>query len=209
MAAPPLCELLQIYTITCFTLTANNMQKSAHSFKFCLVLAARHKLRNDQLSQLSPLMRVYVACALFNPKRICVTACCSFQLYHDAMPTAPGNFLFHCSEEDCGILNALKCFAPAQQSAARARRQCLDKGLAPIFAEADQDFGRVDFDDFMWLYTLVSSRAFSDPKDSSSSNLIPLFDLINGISCDLATCHLALHCHPVDATGQLLPLRVI
>jgi hypothetical protein len=93
--------------------------------------------------------------------------------------------------------------------------QCFDEGLAPIFAEAERDFGRVDFDDFMRLYTLVSSRAFSDPEESSasqessSSNLIPVFDLVNGISCGLATCRLALHAHPAGATGEQLPLRVI
>ena len=206
LAAP---LLLQTYTITCFTLTANNMRKSAPSCKFASCLPRAKS--SGMLSRLG--CPRSCACTwpvpLFNSKRMRLTACCSFQLYHDALPTAPGNFLFHWSEEECGILNALKWFAPAQQSAAHARRQCFDQGLAPIFAEADRDFGSVDFDDFMRLYTLVSSRAFSDCEDSSSSNLIPVFDLINGISCDLATCRLALHCHPAGATGQLLPLRVI
>ena len=48
-----------------------------------------------------------------------LTACCSFQLYDDALPPDSGNFLFNWSDDDCSILNALAWFRPAREAAAR------------------------------------------------------------------------------------------
>ncbi len=145
---------------------------------------------------------------MLKSKPMCITACCSFQLYHDALPVAPGNFLFNWSEEECSILEALKWFAPAREYAARARRQFFEEVLRPIFAAAERNFGSVEFDDFVGLHMMVSSRAFSNPEQESSPNLIPVFDLINGISRNLASCRLALHAH-ATAAGEQLPLRVV
>lgn len=61
------------------------------------------------------------------------------------------------------------------------------------------------FDEFMRLYSIVSSRAFDEGQGST---LIPVFDLLNGISCGQASCHLCPHAFPVSPT-QELPLQAI
>ena len=134
-----------------------------------------------------------------------LTACCSFQLYDDALPPDSGNFLFNWSDDDCSILNALAWFRPAREAAARAHRRIFDDVIAPIFQSELRQVGNVTFDEFMRLYSIVSSRAFGDSQDST---LIPVFDLLNGISCGAASCHLCQHSFPVSPTQQL-PLQAI
>ena len=129
-----------------------------------------------------------------------LTACCSFQLYDDALPPDSGNFLFNWSDDDCSILNALAWFRPAREAAARAHRRIFDDVIAPIFQSELRQVGNVTFDEFMRLYSIVSSRAFGDSQDST---LIPVFDLLNGISCGAASCHLCQHSFPVSPTQQL------
>ena len=128
------------------------------------------------------------------------TPCCRFQLYYEALPAVSGNLFFNWSDDDCRILDALQWFRPAQASAARLFRQIFDGVLSPIFGSEEGVFGSVTFDDVLRLYSIVSSRSFGCGREC---DLIPVFDLVNGISCGAASCHL---CYPAYA---LLPLQVL
>jgi hypothetical protein len=108
--------------------------------------------------------------------------------------------LFNWSDDDCRILNALQWFKPAQTSAARLFRQIFDSALSPIFGSEEGVFGSVTFDDVLRLYSIVSSRSFGSRHEC---DLIPVFDLVNGISCGAASCHLIHHPFALSATEHL------
>ena len=91
------------------------------------------------------------------------------------------------------------CEISAQASAARLFRQIFDSVLSPIFGSDEGVFGSVTFDDVLRLYSIVSSRSFGSGHEC---DLIPVFDLVNGISCGAASCHL-------NNTYALLPLQVL
>jgi hypothetical protein len=130
---------------------------------------------------------------------------CRFQLYHEALPAVSGNLIFNWSDSDCRILNALQWFRPAQASAACMFQQIFDSVLSPIFASEEGVFGSVTFDDVVRLYSIVSSRSFGSRHEC---DLIPVFDLVNGISCGAASCHLCNHAFSLSPTEQL-PLQVL
>jgi hypothetical protein len=84
-------------------------------------------------------------------------------------------------------------------------RKIFDSVLSPIFASEEGVFGSVAFEDVVRLYSIVSSRSFGNRHEC---DLIPVFDLVNGISCGAASCHLCQHAFALSPTEQL-PLQVL
>jgi hypothetical protein len=84
-------------------------------------------------------------------------------------------------------------------------RQIFDSALSPIFGSEEGVFGSVTFDDVLRLHSIVSSRSFGSRDEC---DLIPIFDLVNGISCGAASCHLRHHAYALSPTEQL-PLQVL